>query len=262
MIIDFHTHCFADKVAAKAIPKLESTGNVKAFLDGTVSDLKQSMKAANIDISVVQTIATKASQTEIINRWILKIRDNNLIPFATIHPDFNNWKEEIEWLVSQGIKGIKFHPDYQDFFVDDEKLYPLYDFIFSNNLIVLFHAGLDVAYTEPFKCTPKRLRKLLRVFPKAKIIAAHLGGYCYWEDVEKYLVGEEIYIDTSLAYEKLGPNKMKEIIQGHGIEKVLFATDSPWSNQHKEVLNIKSMGMNNNEVDAILGTNAQKLLGI
>ena len=63
MIIDFHTHCFSDEIAAKAIPKLAREGNIKPFADGTVSNLKESMKVAGVDISVVQSIATKSKQT-------------------------------------------------------------------------------------------------------------------------------------------------------------------------------------------------------
>lgn len=34
MIVDFHTHIFPEKIAAKTIQKLEEKAGVKAFTDG------------------------------------------------------------------------------------------------------------------------------------------------------------------------------------------------------------------------------------
>jgi len=200
MTIDFHTHCFSDEIAVKAIPKLAEAGGIQPFTDGTVSGLKSSMQSSGIHVSVVQPIATKPAQTTVINRWAASIKDRQIVPFGTIHPEYEHWQEEIIWLSNQGIKGVKFHPDYQRFFVDDEKLFPIYEMLFSMNFIVLFHAGVDIAFSEPYHCTPKRLQKVLDMFPRAVIIAAHMGGYMYWDDVEKYLVGRNIYMDTSFSF--------------------------------------------------------------
>ena len=260
MIIDFHTHCFADEIAVKAIPKLARAGGIKPFTDGTVEGLKKSMQAAGIDISVVQPIATKPQQTVTINRWAAEIRGDSIISFGTIHPEYSNWKEEILWLSREGFKGVKFHPDYQDFFVDDKKLFNIYEMLFSMNFIVLFHAGLDIAFPEPYHCTPERLQKLPDTFPGAVIVAAHMGGYLYWKGVENYLIGRDIYLDTSFSFDKLGKEDMERMIRKHGTERVLFATDSPWKEQQQELKNIQSLSLNEDEINAILGGNAQKIL--
>jgi predicted TIM-barrel fold metal-dependent hydrolase len=260
MIVDFHTHCFSDEIAARAIPKLAKAGDVQPFTDGTVSGLKNSMKFSGINMSVVQPIATKPTQTTVINRWAASIKDAQIIPFGTIHPEYEHWQEEIIWLSKQGIKGIKFHPDYQNFFVDNERLFPIYEMLFSMNFIVLFHAGVDIAFSEPYHCTPKRLQKVLDMFPGAVLVAAHMGGYLYWEDVEKYLIGRNIYMDTSFSFEKLGKKNMERIIREHGADKILFASDSPWGDQAKEIMHIKSLGLSDKELSAILSGNACQLL--
>lgn len=260
MIIDIHAHCFDDDIAKKAVPILAKKANITAYTDGTISNLKRSMKDSGIDISVIQSIATKAKQTPVINSWIATIKDSNIIPFGTIHPEYKEWKEEIRKLVSIGIKGIKFHPDYQNFYVDDPNLFKIYEEIFNNNLIILFHAGIDIGLPKPCHCTPKRLRNVINIFRGATIIAAHMGGYDCWDDVEKYLLGEEVYFDTSYTSHILKPSLMTKYIKEHGTNKILFGTDSPWGNQSEEVEFIQSLSLTEEEKFDILGGNAKKLL--
>ena len=59
MVIDFHTHCFPDKIAERAIGKLSYvSGGLKYYSDGTVDGLKKNMAAENVDAAVVLNIAT------------------------------------------------------------------------------------------------------------------------------------------------------------------------------------------------------------
>ncbi len=262
MIIDIHTHAFPDGLAARAIASLTEKAAIPAYTDGTASDLKRSMASAGIDLCVLQHIATKPEQTVNVNRWAVEIQDRNLLSFGSIHPDFPDWKKEIQWLAASGIKGVKFHPEYQDFYVDDQKLFPVYDALCEAGLVILFHAGVDLGFSPPCHCTPSRLSKVLDAFPGAKIIAAHMGGYRYWEDVEKYLLGREIYLDSSFAFNDMGAESMGALIKGHGTEKVLFGTDSPWTDQSREVANIKSLSLTGEEFDLILSKNALRLLNL
>lgn len=179
MIIDFHTHCFPDELAPRAMSKLSQNSGMPYYHNGTLSGLKESAKKAGIDMCVVLPIATKPQQTRTINKWALSVMEENkdIICFGTVHPEFDEWKEEIRWLKENGFAGIKFHPDYQDFFVDDIKMYPIYDAIFQNDMIILFHSGVDPAFMPPYHCTPKKLHKVLKDFSGTKIVAAHMGGY-------------------------------------------------------------------------------------
>ena len=188
MIIDMHSHCFPDGLAIRAIAALTEKAGIPAYTDGTVKNLKRSMNAADIGICVLQHIATKPEQTVNVNRWAAEIQDGSIISFGSIHPYFPDWKEEVKWLAGSGIKGVKFHPEYQDFYVDDLKVYPIYEALLEAGLIVLFHAGVDLGFSYPYHCTPSRLAKVHDSFPGLRIIAAHMGGYRYWDDVEKYLL--------------------------------------------------------------------------
>jgi predicted TIM-barrel fold metal-dependent hydrolase len=262
MIIDIHTHCFPDELAAKAIPLLSEKAGISAFLDGTLKQLKKSMSDAGISVSVLQPIATKPDQTTGVNRWAVSVQDDNIISFGTVHPEFFGWKDEIRRLSEASIRGVKFHPEYQDFFVDDPKLFPIYESLVDLGFIILFHAGVDLGYSYPYHCTPCRLKKVLETFPDATIVAAHMGGYRYWDEVERHLMGKNLYLDTSYSIEELGNDGAEKIIKTHGAQKILFGTDSPWLDQSKEVSLIKSLKLSDDEINGVLGGNAKCLLNL
>jgi len=262
MIIDIHTHCFKDDLAARAVGSLAKTSGLSPFSDGTIDELKKNMKTSRVDLSVLQPIATKPGQTISINRWAADVCDKELMSFGTIHPDFADWKQEIKWLSDNGFKGVKFHPEYQDFFVDNENVFKLYDGIFNAGMIILFHAGNDLSYSEPFRCTPARLKRILDTFPGASIIAAHMGSYRLWDEVEEILVGRDIYFDTAFSLKELGKERSLRIIKEHSTKKVLLGSDSPWENPKSDIDFIKSLNLTAEEVTDILGGNAMRLLGL
>ncbi len=260
MIIDIHAHCFPNRLAAKAIANLVQVSDYKAYHNGTVEGLTKSACRAGFDYTVVQPVATRPDQTPTINRWAFGLKSETLLSFGTIHPAFSGWAEEIKWLKDAGFRGIKMHPEYQGFFVDDPHCLPIYEAAFSAGLMILFHAGADIAYKEPYRCPPARLAKVLDALPGGMIIAAHMGGYRFWDDVEKYLTGRSVFFDTSFSLPELGPARMIRMIRNHGSDKILFGTDSPWTEQSVELSGIQALDLNTDEKAAILGGNAARLL--
>lgn len=262
MIIDFHTHCFPDALAPKATAVLAERSGIPQRLEGTIKGLKASMKKAGVASSVVLGIATKPGQTCKINKWSTEINDEEIIAFGSVHPDYLHWKEELVKIKEYGLKGIKLHPDYQEFFVDEPRMFPIYEKAFELGLIVLFHAGVDIGLPPPVHCEPKRLRKVLDLFPGGKVVAAHMGGHDCWDDVEEYLVGRKVYFDTAYSLKKIGKDRFLSICNDHGYDKILFATDSPWTDQSEEIERIKSYGLGQEKESAILGGNAAELIGM
>ncbi|WP_040198070.1 amidohydrolase family protein [Candidatus Soleaferrea massiliensis] len=262
MVIDFHTHIFADNIAKRAIPTIEEKGSIKAVLDGTKPRLLASMEEAGIDKSVVLPIATKPGQTRTINEWAAREQDDKTIFFGTLHPDNEDYKEHIRFIAEQGFKGVKLHPDYQDFFVDDERMYPIYYEILSAGLMLMFHAGLDVGYNPPYHCVPKRLRTVLDTMQGGVIIAAHLGGQSMWHEVEKYLVGRNVYFDTSMGLCFYPVEQFERIVNNHNAKMILFGTDSPWDNQAEELQRMRETGLTPEQLDCILYKNAERLLSL
>jgi uncharacterized protein len=262
MIIDIHTHCFADQVARRAMSRLQQSSGHPVYHDGTVAGLKSSALAAGIDISVVLPIATRPEQTPTINRWASQVTGGPIICFGTIHPDYADYRGEIRFLKEAGIRGVKMHPEYQSFYVDDKRYFALYEEIFNAGMIILFHAGGDISLQPPYHCEPRHLARMLDAFPGGTVIAAHMGGYECWDEVETLLLGRPVWLDTSFSVPGLGYQRTLSIMRGHGIDKILFGSDSPWQDQAVDLAELRSLGLTETELAAILGGNAAKLLGL
>ena len=264
MIIDFHTHLFPDDLAEKAISILSSNTKdcFKPAHEGTISGLLKSMDDAKINISVVQPVITKASQMEKTNEWVKSLSSERIIPFGGIFPHTDDYKRDIDFVVALGLKGLKFHAEYQDFSIDEKKMLPIYDYALSKGLIILHHAGVDPGMPAPYKSSPQQFSKVVDAMQGGVIIAAHLGGHLQWDDVEKYLVGKNIYFDTSMGFEYFSKEQFLRIVKNHGVDKIIFASDSPWSCAKTEIEYIQSLPLNENEKHSILYGNATRILQI
>ncbi len=260
MVIDFHTHCFVDSIAPKAMAALEAGCSVKGVHDGTTGGLKQHMAECGVDKSVVLPVATKPSQIKPINDWAKSSNDDHLLFFGAIHPDDEDFYGTVKELKQDGFKGVKLHPDYQDFFADEKRMLPLYEALRDTGLIVVFHSGMDIELQVPIHCTPLMLKNILEMVPGLTIVAAHMGAYSLWRDAEDLLLGKPLFIDTSYSYHILKIDNMVRMIKKHGAERVLFGTDSPWAKADKEIENILALDLPQSDKDKILYKNALTLL--
>lgn len=262
MIIDFHTHCFPEKIAAAALKKLsKASGNPEPFHAGSHNDLIAFLDSKGIDKAVVLNIATNPKQQKNVNDFASSLLEyESLIPFGSVHPDSPDAVEELYRIKEMGLKGVKFHPDYQNFFVDEERMFPLYKKISELGLITVFHAGVDIGVPGDVHCTPDRLANALPVFQSAPVVAAHMGGWLMWPQVLEKLVGLELYFDTSFSFNRMPPYWAHDIIKAHGAEKILLGSDMPWSATDNEIRFIDSLDLDENERELILSKNAEKLL--
>ena len=260
-IVDSHTHAFPDSLAPRAMEVLKALdGNHPSYSDGTVEGLKGSMEMAGISRAWLMPVATKPSQVRSINDWAREVSDDWIVAFGALHPDLEDWEEEIRRIKSLGLPGVKMHPDYQDFLPDDPKMFPMYDALRAEGLILFFHAGDDIAFQRPGYGSPERIARVVREFPGLKVVAAHLGGFRRWDAVEEHLVGRELFLETSFTFAHTACSQIERIIKRHGAERILFGTDSPWKDQRVEVGNILSLRLPDRETEMILGGNAEELL--
>lgn len=264
MVIDFHTHVFPDELAEKAMATLLK--NIKNLYnpvnDGTLSGLLQNMDAWHIDVSVVQPVITKQSQMRKTNEWAKSICSDKIVSFGGIYPHHGDYKSDIDFVTELGLKGLKFHAEYQDFSVDDQRMLKIYDYAFSKGLIIFHHAGADPGMQKPYKSSPRQFAKIVDAMQGGVMVAAHFGGHDQWDDVEKHLAGKNIYLDTSMGFDYFSKEQFLRIVKAHGADKVLFASDSPWSSAKSEMEHIKTLPLSDDEKHKILYENAKRLLNV
>ncbi len=265
MVIDFHTHIFPDKIAAASIAHLENVSGVMAATDGTLEGLLASMEKNSVDLSVILPVVTKPSQFESVNQFAAEVNRNykgKLISFGGIHPDSEDYKAELEKIKELGLPGIKLHPDYQKVMIDDERNMRIIEYADSLGLMILVHAGIDIGLPEPVHCPPDKVARVIDALKPKKMILAHLGGWKQWEDVYECLAGKQVYFDTSFILDYIEQELFLKILNKHGHEKVLFATDSPWSDVGEAVKIVRSMPLTQDEIEDILAGNARKVFSL
>lgn len=282
MIIDFHTHTFPDKISGKVVQKLAKASHTMPFTDGSAHNLLSSMHEAEVDYSVNLPVMTTVEQVEKVNHSLIEQRDSliaqGIVTFGGMHPEYENYKEELRNLKQGGIFGIKLHPAYQNVDFDDIRMLRVLDYASQLDLIVLTHAGIDIGIYDHNYCSVHHILKAIDQVHPPKFVLAHMGNWGCWEDVERDLAGAPVWFDTAFAIGPITPNPeqqekpyLKEnlsnedfvrISRKHGIDKILFATDSPWQAQKDYIERMRCTGLTSDELELVFSENARKLLAL
>ncbi len=261
MIIDFHTHTFPDRIANSALSTLSKKANLTPCTDGTAKDTDQKMRIWGVDKRVMLSIATNPKQQTNVNNFAIEMNNNDTVfAFGSIHPEADNAEEELERLKNAGISGIKLHPEYQNFAIDDKKMYPIYEKCIKLGLVIVFHAGKDLAYPDSLNASPEAIYRLSRDFGGADFVMAHFGSCMLYEKALEFVAGCGFYIDTSFSKGRISPSLAESIIKKQGADKVLFGSDCPWETSLDNFNFINSLNLTDEEKDLIFYKNALKLL--
>jgi len=259
-IIDAHAHIYPEKIAAKATDTIGIFYDIKmAMPAGTTENLLIEGKRAGISRFVVHSVATTAHQVRSINEFIKREVDAHpeFIGFITLHQDLSEEEiaAEVDWAIANGLKGIKLHPDFQKFYIDDEAVEKFYRAA-AGKLPFLFHIGDDrYDYSQP-----ARLVKMAKKYPNTTFIAAHFGGYRCWGEASIYKGLENVYFDTCSSLPMISTTLAKEIIDLLGAERFFFATDFPMWKAEEELERFNKIPLTEQEREMILSGNIKRVL--
>lgn len=261
-IIDTHTHAFPDFLAGRAMEQLMHTPNLeyRAYHRGKVSDLLSLMDKAGIEKSVIQSIATRPEQAEKILQWSVQIKSGRIEPFISLHPENRERDDILKEARANGIRGVKIHPHYQGVNADDEIMFPLYESIAKHGFILFFHSGQDLAFPGCDNASVPRMRRVLERIPEMKCILAHFGAYREWDMVLETLAGRNIYFETSFILEEAGEEMFLKILAKHPADRILFGTDSPWTDPVNAVKLMKKCRIPDETREKIFHKNFEALM--
>lgn len=273
MIIDVHTHIYPEKIAAKAIAKLEANSGVPAKTDGLREGLLDSMREAGIDYSLLLPVATSAQQVDTINeeaaRTNAAAKETGLLSFGGIHPETENYKEVLHRVKELGLKGVKLHPDYQKTFFHDIRYKRIVAEATKLGLFLMVHAGEDIGLPDPIHCRPESVVEVIKETQSDKLILAHMGGWRLWDEVREQLLELPVYFDTAFSEDylqgvegMLTPDAFVSLVRAMGSDRVLFGTDSPWSNQKEAVEWIQRTDLTEEEKEQIFHGNYERIIGL
>ncbi len=236
---------------------------VLPFTSGTVAALIESMDRCGIDKAVLANIATKPEQFDSIMTWSRELRSDRIIPLPSIHPADPLAETRIRHIADEGFKGLKLHPYYQDFRPDAPEMNPIYEATRDAGLILLCHAGFDIAFPRDVqRCEPTCFAKVLKRFPGLKLQLAHFGGWYDWDQVEEHILGRDVHVDLAVVRPFMPADRFKRFLLTHPADRILFGTDTPWSDQKTEIEAIHALGLEADLQDRILGSNAARFYGV
>ncbi len=261
-IIDVHCHVYPDAIAQRAADSIGAFYELDMHMSGTLGELMVRGTQAGISQFVINSAAITASRVRSINDYLISAAQSapeRLIGFGTMHPDLEDVEGELDRLMAAGLRGVKLHPDFQHFCLDDEKVVRMFAALAERGLPALIHTG-DHRY--PYS-EPARMARVLDQLPDLKVICAHLGGWSVWSDAWKVLAGRPgVWVDTSSSLYALTPEEGAQIIRRYGVDRVFFGTDYPMWAPDDELARFLKLPLTQEEQEKILHENLEKFLQI
>ncbi len=258
MIIDAHTHIFPEMIAEKASLNIGKFYGITMSHNGTREKLLEEGTAAGIDKFLIHSVATTPKQVSSINSFIAKsveLYPDKFIGFMTLHPESDYLEEEFFWGLEHGLKGVKLHPDFQEFDINSEKAKEIYK-LANGRCPVLIHMGdYRTQYSKAEKLAP-----LFDEFLELDVIAAHFGGYSEWETAASYLKDTRAYVDTSSSLFELSPDDVRKLIDTYTPERVIFGTDYPMWDAREELSRWEKIPLSDTERELIFHGTLENLL--
>lgn len=263
-IVDFHTHIFPDAIAERTISMLSEKTQIKAYSNGTLDGLRRQMQTSGVALSVILPVITRAKQFDSILKFAVETNEHydDLLSFGAVFPGDEDYKAKLRLMKEYGIKGIKIHPNYHAIDFNDKRTMNLVYLACEEDMIISVHAGKDVGIPEVINNTPDMIVDVLDQIRPKKLVLAHAGAWGMWDEVEAKICGRDVYMDLAYTTDNIDTAQLKRIIESHGSDKVLFATDLPWSGQKESIEFLKSLELGDEAENRILSSNAYTLLGV
>jgi uncharacterized protein len=192
------------------------------------------------------------------------------IPFASIDParGAEGVREARRLIDYFGVKGFKFHPQFQEFFPNDKSAYPLYEVIAEAELPALFHTGhsgmgtgmpggggIRLKYGNPMDVDDVAVD-----FPTMPIVLAHPSWPWQDEALSICLHKPQVYIDLSGWSPKYFPPQLVQHANTQLKKKVLFGTDYPLITPERWLADFEKIDIRPEVRPLILKENAIDLL--
>lgn len=260
-IIDTHAHIYPDAIAIRAAQSIGEFYDIPMCENGTVEALLQAGEKAGIEKHLVHSVAVTWERVHAINAFLasaVAAHPKRFIGFGTMHAAHPQMEKALDELMSLGLKGVKIHPDFQHFKLDDANCIRLFEMMAERDLPLLTHTG---DYRYPYS-EPERMAKALDKVPKLRAICAHLGGWSVWGEGYKVLAGRDnVWVDTCSTLYAFDKQEAAKVIRAYGADRVFFATDYPMWNPSEELERFMALPLTEVEQQKILYDNFAVFIG-
>ncbi len=278
-MIDFHTHPLLVEEMIARHPELERAarevfhiGNRFQPLETFLLELDVSglQRAVLLPIDTGRTRGIPIYTNEQIAELVAMAPDR-FVGFASVDPLAPDAPDRLERAVSDlGLRGLKLSPPSQEFYPDDERVYPLYERAQALGIPVVVHTGMS---WEPGARLvwghPMRLEPVLADFPDLRVVAAHFAWPWSLEVAALALKYPNLYIDTAALYYDNPDDFIADLFRRlslglieHGLRRqVVFGSNYPRVEIKNQARAVRRSGLSERTLRLIFHDNALRLLG-
>lgn len=240
MIVDVHTHTPTHE---HAVPeedrKLYGSWNNGPAVVTTRSWAEYAELTSAADVTIVFNIAVADSDSDmpgdpaLVNQRteaFVASDPSRRIGFMSVNPNLPGFLDEASRAMSNGLKGIKLGPNYQNFDPLSPGAKKIYAFAQENALPVVFHQGASPRQFAPLRYSyPLVMDEIAIEFPELRVVMAHLGHPFTRETVVTIRKHPHVYADISAIYVR--PWTLYEGLimatEWGVMDKILFGSDFP-----------------------------------
>jgi predicted TIM-barrel fold metal-dependent hydrolase len=183
--------------------------------------------------------------------------------WADPHLGVERSKDDVKRCIyDYGFYGVKLNGAQNSFYVDDPKLsLPLVEEIARTGKLLAFHVGTD-AYetTHPF-----RVAKVARMFPKLRILMAHMGGVAHHDLSNAAIEMAQECPNLFLIGSAVRARAILKAVKVLGASRICFGSDTPFELMHVEVAKYNALldgEITSEEKDRIMGGNIARLMDL
>lgn len=304
-LIDVHTHLFPEDVIEDYMENYTKHSKLKFACKPTLQSLFKEYEGINVLKHVIlpeweSTVEFRSENLQLAatsdryyskcyfytyNEWLGKIQKENdkIISFGGVHPDDVGCVGEFEAMIQDyRLKGMKLVPCMQHFFLNDRRLFPVYERAEASGIPILVHTGGDPIPGSELYGHPRDVSEIASSFPNLIIIMAHMGVPFFEETTEVMKKHENVFTDVAftVAYDdvidfsnKLGieisslskevwQQTVSTLIKDFGYERVLFGSDFPFIKPSLALKEFLELDLSDEGKEMILWRNAAEILKI
>jgi hypothetical protein len=278
MIVDVHAHCwpegsFSEEFIADARRMRASAVSLLTPYDRYRENLPTDEEVVTIVFGGKARLSGVWVDDADVAQYVSQAPDR-MIGFLSVDPTQPGWQDELRQGREQyGMRGIKLLPMYADFYPQDERLDPLWQYATQHQLPVLLHTGTTFVAKAPIDCTlPRHLDVVARRFPDVKIILAHLGHPYEAETVVVIRKHPNLYADVSaLVYRPWQLFHSLMLVHEYNVwDKILFGTDYPVTTVAETVAGLRALAdvkidrfsLPAEQIERLIHRDALELLGL
>ena len=158
--------------------------------EGDLAHLMQMLDACEIDKAVAfAPFPLRFRESALFcdvnqNEWLSKqiAHEDRLVGFGTVDvaEDAAPIRDQVQRIADLGLRGIKLHPAAQEFAIDSEKAFAIYEAAERLGLFVSFHTGLHWHRIRDYQML--LFDEITYFFPDLYFSMEHVGGYSFFRE--------------------------------------------------------------------------------